>query len=49
MMSAADGEQFELAASYRDRIRALESLRSRQKVLGEPDLACDIFAEYLVV
>lgn len=46
MMSAADGEQFELAASYRDRIRALESLRSRQKVLGEPDLACDIFAEY---
>ena len=46
MYEAAEAEQFERAAACRDRIKALDMLRSKQKVLGEPSLACDIFAVY---
>ena len=34
MMKASDGLQFELAAEYRDRLRALDSLENRQKVIA---------------
>lgn len=46
MEQAAENMQYEAAALYRDRIRALDSLRSKQKVIGEPDLSCDIFSLY---
>ncbi len=46
MNEAAEDMRYEAAAIYRDRIRTLENLHSKQKVIGAPDLNCDIFAMY---
>ncbi len=46
MNDAAEQMQYEAAALYRDRIRTLDTLRSKQKVVAEPDLNCDLFAVY---
>lgn len=44
MLYASKNLMFEAAASYRDRITALESLWQKQKVIGSPDAQFDIFA-----
>ncbi|MCI8590671.1 MAG: excinuclease ABC subunit UvrC [Clostridiales bacterium] len=46
MMAASDNMQYEAAALYRDRLAAIEALKSRQKVLCSPDVSCDIFSLY---
>ncbi len=46
MLYAAEHERYEAAAVYRDRIRALEKIRERQKVVGAPDTEQDIIALY---
>ena len=44
MMEAAEKEQFELAAHYRDAILGLQHLSEKQKVVGDADENRDIFA-----
>lgn len=44
MKFAASNLMFEAAASYRDRISALESLWQKQKIIGAPDAQYDIIA-----
>ncbi len=44
MLQAAEGEQFELAAHYRDAIHALHSLTDKQKVVGDAGENRDVFA-----
>ena len=44
MMQAAEREQFELAAHYRDAIAGLQHLQEKQKVVGDADENRDIFA-----
>ena len=46
MQSAAEAMQYESAALYRDRINALDALRTKQKVLCAPDVNYDIFSLY---
>lgn len=46
MQFAAENLRFEAAARYRDRIRALEKLWEKQKVVGSPETEQDIFALY---
>jgi excinuclease ABC subunit C len=44
MMQAAEEEQFELAAHYRDAIAGLHHLQEKQKVVGDADENRDVFA-----
>ena len=46
MMEAAEEENFEAAARYRDSISALERLRGRQHVVAAPDEEKDVIAYY---
>ena len=46
MEQAAEEERFEKAASYRDRLFALEKLSQKQKVLASPDVSEDVFGFY---
>ncbi len=46
MQKAAEEEQFELAAHYRDAIFALQKLSDKQKVVGDADQNHDILALY---
>lgn len=43
MFRYADSEQYEMAAKYRDTIRALDSLREKQKVVASPGTEQDVF------
>ncbi len=44
MITAAEREQFELAASYRDQIKAIEILSEKQTVILDPDIEGDVIA-----
>ncbi|MEM0961818.1 MAG: excinuclease ABC subunit UvrC [Bacteroidota bacterium] len=44
MMRLATEKQFEEAAEYRDRIKALETYAQRQKVVTDPEVDRDLFA-----
>jgi len=44
MTSAAEREEFEIAAKYRDRIAALHRLSDRQKVVSDASVSRDVFA-----
>ncbi len=44
MLYAAENMAFEAAAAYRDRIRAIEKLEEKQKVVASPDTERDIIA-----
>jgi excinuclease ABC subunit C len=44
MFQASEREQFELAASYRDQIKALDILSEKQTVVLDPDIEGDIVA-----
>lgn len=46
MNFAAENLAFEAAAAYRDRIRAIEKLEEKQKVVASPDTERDIVAWY---
>ncbi len=46
MAAAAESEQFELAARYRDSIAALRRLGDRQKVVADESVNRDVFALY---
>ncbi len=46
MQFCAENLQFETAALFRDRLKALERLYDRQKVVGEPDEEFDVVAFY---
>ncbi|MBR5542782.1 MAG: excinuclease ABC subunit UvrC [Oscillospiraceae bacterium] len=46
MLCAAENLEFELAGKYRDEIRAIESLRTKQKVMSAMMSDTDIFALY---
>lgn len=46
MVYASENLRFELAAVYRDRLRALERLQDRQKVVGAPGVRYDAIALY---
>ena len=46
MEKAAEAEQFERAATYRDKLFALEKLTQKQKVVADPETAEDIFGFY---
>lgn len=46
MRFASENLRFEAAARYRDRIRALEKLWEKQKVVGSPDTEQDVIALY---
>lgn len=46
MLKASENMQYESAALLRDRINALDALRTKQKVLCGPDVNRDIFALY---
>ncbi|MBR7081448.1 MAG: excinuclease ABC subunit UvrC [Oscillospiraceae bacterium] len=46
MRAAADGMRFELAAEIRDRIRAIEALKTRQRVLAQRLADTDIVGFY---
>lgn len=46
MLFAAENMAFEAAAAYRDRIRAIEKLEEKQKVVASPDTERDIIAWY---
>ncbi len=46
MEEAAEKLMFESAARYRDRIKALQSLWQRQKVVGDPQLNEDVISVY---
>ena len=47
MISHAEHEEFEAAASLRDAIRALEALVERQKVVADAKVSRDVFAFYM--
>lgn len=42
MLSASEREQYELAASYRDQIKAIDILSERQTVVFDPDIEGDM-------
>ncbi len=44
MMVAAEREQYELAATYRDQLKALEVLSEKQTVVLDPDIEGDIIS-----
>ena len=44
MTSAAEREEYEIAAKYRDRIAALHRLSDRQKVVSDASVSRDVFA-----
>lgn len=44
MITASDREQYELAASYRDQIKAIEILSEKQTVILDPDIEGDVIA-----
>lgn len=44
MQNAAEREQYELAASYRDQIKAIEILSEKQTVVLDPDIEGDVVA-----
>ncbi len=46
MQYASEHLRFEAAALYRDRLRALEKLWQKQKVVGSPDVEQDVIALY---
>ena len=46
MLRAAEREEFELAAHYRNSIRSLERLCDRQKVVADESVSRDVFALY---
>ena len=46
MYEAAEREEFEEAARYRDRLTAIKKLGEAQKVVASPDAEYDIIAEY---
>lgn len=46
MRYASDNLQFEAAALYRDRLKSLENLWQKQKVVGAPDAEYDVIALY---
>ena len=46
MNYAAENELYEAAAVYRDRIRAIEKLKEKQKVVASPDVERDVIAVY---
>ncbi len=46
MEAAAELEQYEKAAAYRDRVFALQKLSQKQKVVAAPDTAEDVFGFY---
>ncbi|MGM9680955.1 MAG: excinuclease ABC subunit UvrC [Eubacteriales bacterium] len=46
MLYASDHLQFEAAALYRDRLKALEFLWQKQKVVGSPDAEYDVISLY---
>ena len=46
MYEAAEREEFEEAARYRDRLMAIKKLGESQKVVASPDAEYDIIAEY---
>lgn len=46
MNGAAQREMFEAAAVYRDRIRSIEKLREKQKVVASPDAERDVISVY---
>ncbi|MBR7181553.1 MAG: excinuclease ABC subunit C, partial [Clostridia bacterium] len=46
MTEAAEQEQYERAAAYRDKLFALQKLTQKQKVVADPDAVEDIFGFY---
>ena len=44
MVLAAEEQNYETAAVYRDKINALKILRQKQKIIGAPDVNQDIFS-----
>jgi excinuclease ABC subunit C len=46
MSSARDGLEYELAATYRDQIAAVESIRQKQRVVSVSDLDQDVVGLY---
>ena len=44
MTRAAEREEYEIAAKYRDRIKALHRLSDKQKVVGDASVSRDVFA-----
>lgn len=42
MLAASDREQYELAASYRDQIKAIDILSEKQTVVFDPDIEGDV-------
>lgn len=46
MEKAAEELNFEAAAQYRDKIKALEACRQRQNIIGSPDEERDVIAVY---
>lgn len=46
MNYAAENEMYEAAAIYRDRIRSIEKLREKQKVVASPDTERDVISVY---
>lgn len=47
MLYASENEMYEAAAVCRDRIRAIEKLREKQKVVASPDVERDIISAYV--
>ncbi len=47
MTDAAENMEFEKAAALRDSIRAIESLREKQKVVADESVMRDVFAVYI--
>jgi excinuclease ABC subunit C len=44
MKYASENLQFEAAALYRDRIKSIEMLRQKQRIVGNPDTEYDVFS-----
>ncbi len=44
MLEAAEEERYEAAARYRDSLKALDALRQKQKVVGDPRMELDVIA-----
>lgn len=47
MLYASENEMFEAAAVCRDRIRAIEKLREKQKVVASPEVERDVISAYV--
>ncbi len=47
MMDAAENEQYELAAIFRDRIRAIDRLSDKQKVVANVGIERDVIASHI--